>query len=115
MARRCREELLGPGMLLADEYIDPEGLWRWPTSAGTDVHQVAAAHPLITKWQHRVDSVCDRLGISVRKLEERWVEETPALPSTEPASTTPLADQKPTPTTNRMGTGDKCLTSKLSS
>jgi hypothetical protein len=64
--------------LLGQTWIDEEGIWKWEVQ-GADgdatFREVAAQHPVVKKWDDRVEELATRWGVDLKAVEKMSAKE----------------------------------------
>lgn len=64
--------------LLGQAWVDQEGIWKWEVQ-GADgdatFREVAAQHPVVKKWDDKVEELAGRWGVDLKAVEKMSAEE----------------------------------------
>lgn len=59
--------------LLGQTWVDEEGIWKWEVQ-GADgdatFREVAAQHPVVKRWDDKVDELATRWGVDLKAVEK---------------------------------------------
>ena len=64
--------------LLSQTWVDEEGIWKWEVhSADGDAtfREVAAQHPVVKKWDDKIEDLANRWGIDLKAVEKMSAKE----------------------------------------